>query len=210
MTVDKTKIYRIIHKKNLPLCIQHGLCAPNFSPSQSKQTYHNIFDSNVQEARARKQIPINPERTLHDYVPFYFCPRSVMLYTINAKGYADQRDIIHLVLYAEDIRDSGKEFLITDRNARSETALFYDNFDAIRRELDWGAIRENKWGDCYNPPFDTKARKQAEFLVYQEVPWRFAAGVAVMDTSAEDSVKSVLASFGQSNIPVKIKRDWYY
>lgn len=133
-----------------------------------------------------------------------------MLYTLHVKGYANQRDIVHLVLYAEDIRDAEKEFLITDRNARSDTALFYDKFDAIHNELDWQAIRENKWGDYYSPPFDTKAKKQAEFLVYKNVDWNYIVGIAVMDISTENNVRAILASCGQSNISIQVKRDWYY
>lgn len=208
--MDKTMIFRIVHKDNLPLCIKHGLCAPNYSPSSSSASYHNIFNPDVQAARAQKQIPNNPARKVHDYVPFYFCPRSVMLYTLNAMRYANQRDIVHLVLYAEDIRDAGKEFLITDRNARSDAALFYDKFDAIHNELDWQAIREDKWGAYYSPPFDTKARKQAEFLVYKNVEWIFIVGIAVMDISTENNIRAILASCAQSSISVQVKRDWYY
>lgn len=52
--------------------------------------YTNIAHQNIQDRRAYRQVPFDPGGVLHDYVPFYFAPRSPMLYTIsrgNVVGY---------------------------------------------------------------------------------------------------------------------------
>ena len=39
----------------------------------------------IKERRARKIVPIVPGETLADFVPFYFAPRSPMLYAMSKK-----------------------------------------------------------------------------------------------------------------------------
>ena len=69
----------------------------------------NIAYEGIQDRRARTQVPLAMGGVLHDYVPFYFAPRSPMLFTIN-KGnvpnyQAGQTPILHLVSNAFDIEE---------------------------------------------------------------------------------------------------------
>ncbi len=55
--------------------------------------------------------PFGPSGTLDDHVPFYFAPRSPMLYSIHG-GYVEgyvvgQRSVIHLVSSAEAVSAAG-------------------------------------------------------------------------------------------------------
>ena len=74
-----------------------------------------LSSSGVQGRRAVKTVPVAPKGTLHDYVPFYFAPRSPMLMTINSGNVAGcdyrQDDIVHLVSQAQTVRDGGHQFV---------------------------------------------------------------------------------------------------
>ena len=59
--------------------------------------------------------------TLADYVPFYFAPRSPMLYTIhggNVAGYTEgQKPVVHLVSSVDAAVALGKPWCFTDGHA---------------------------------------------------------------------------------------------
>jgi hypothetical protein len=95
-----TKVYHITDKTNLPTILHHqGLYSKNKAKSLD-MNHRNIAYEGIQERRAGITVPITPDGTLHDYVPFYFAPRSPMLYAIKfgrITGYNGcQEDIIYL------------------------------------------------------------------------------------------------------------------
>lgn len=53
------------------VCYEKGIC------------FENIAHSSIQNRRELKRIPVFPNGNLHDYVPFYFAPKSPMLYSIH-------------------------------------------------------------------------------------------------------------------------------
>jgi len=60
-----------------------------------------IAYQHIKDRRARKRVPAGPGGTVADYVPFYFAPRSPMLYAITrglVPGYdGGQSSVVHLV-----------------------------------------------------------------------------------------------------------------
>lgn len=81
---EAARIFRITHVSNLPWIFDHGLhCKnsviqdPNFIP---------IGMAELIEKRSGRSVSIGPGGTLSDYVPFYFTPRSIMMYHIKT-GY---------------------------------------------------------------------------------------------------------------------------
>jgi len=59
----------------------------------------DIAYQQIQGRRALKAIPIAPRGTLHDYVPFYFAPRSPMLMTINSAAMSPDAIIARTTSY---------------------------------------------------------------------------------------------------------------
>jgi hypothetical protein len=56
----------------------------------------SIAYEGIQQRRSEIEIPIPPYGILHDYIPFYFAPRSPMLYAIHKGmilGYSVDRKI---------------------------------------------------------------------------------------------------------------------
>lgn len=71
--------FRILHIDNMPHVMKYGL-VHNDSPFAS-DSFVPIGDMSVMDARSTKQLPDGS--FLSEYIPFYFGPRSPMLYNIQ-------------------------------------------------------------------------------------------------------------------------------
>jgi len=71
-----------------PIANLAGICEARALLSQNLGTlvgidYQNIAHQGAQGARSIKSVPNPPGGQVHDYVPFYFAPRSPMLLAIE-------------------------------------------------------------------------------------------------------------------------------
>lgn len=141
---------------------------------------------------------------LGDYVPFNFCPRSVMLYVVH-KGHSNYRggqgDIVHLVSRVSLATKLGRPWAFTDRHAELAHALHYDDLSQLD-EVPWQAIGSTYWPEV-------REERQAEFLVHEFFPWTAVEEVAVMSVATETKVDRALRGAAHSPV-VKVRRDWYY
>ena len=127
-----TPIYHITHARNLPLILENGGLLAYNQLSQQDIGYENIAYQNIRDRRADTPVPLPPGGNLHDYIPFYFAPRSPMLYTINrgnVEEVQDQRQIIHLVAYAQDVQAASIEFLFTDGHGIMVFTEYFNQLD---------------------------------------------------------------------------------
>lgn len=83
---DPTPIYHITPINNLTGILAAGGLNCNSTLRRDRTAYTNIAHDHIQDRRSHTFVPLAPGGTLHDYVPFYFAPRSPMLYSI-ATGY---------------------------------------------------------------------------------------------------------------------------
>lgn len=150
-------------------------------------------------------------------VPFYFCPRSIMLYLIFQANHPEltyrggQGPIVHLesdlrqaVAWAEA---SGKRWAFTLSNAGAR--YFEDRADLAKlREIKWSAVHAQQWsGNGVSP--SVKEGKQAEFLVENSFPWELVSRIGVQSRLVYNQVNTALQK--ASHRPqVEIKPDWYY
>jgi hypothetical protein len=210
--MNPTRIYHITHINNLPSIIQHnGLYSDNLSNERGLQP-RSIAHHHIKERRARRLVPYAAGGTLADYVPFYFAPRSPMLFAIHRgqvpvynKG---QRDIIHLVSTVEAVLQSGVPFAFTDGHADIAYSQFFDNLDALAQHVDWSLMRERYWNNTAQDG-DRKRRRQAEFLIYQHVPWALIQQIGVIDRQRQQQVEALIAQLAHCP-QVLIQRNWYY
>ncbi|BDG20637.1 type II toxin-antitoxin system toxin DNA ADP-ribosyl transferase DarT [Thermus thermophilus] len=198
-----TRIYHITHLENLEGILQKGGLLPQ---SQRPPTRQNVAYGHIQARRAEVVVPVGPRGKLHDYVPFYFCPRSPMLYAIHT-GWTEyqggQRPILHLVSTAQRVAEERLPFVFTDRHAAVRYVRFFHKLEHLKA-LDWEAIHSFDWRN-------TRERKQAEFLVKGLFPWRLIEEIGVIDEGIKAKVESVLARFpGLPHPPVQVRRSWYY
>lgn len=206
-----TPIYHITHVRNLPAILASGGLACASALRQHGVAYADIAHEHIQDRRATTPVPCGPGGVLHDYVPFYFAPRSPMLYSnhrgnvpSNAEG---QRPIVHLVTTAQRMQALGVSFAFTDGHGTMEITDFYDDLTALG-QVDWAIMRARYWSDT-DEDSDRRRRRQAEFLVRAHVPWTAIEVVGVIDEPTRAAVLQALA--GVDYRPrVVVRRDWYY
>jgi hypothetical protein len=172
--------------------------------------YASIAYNSIQQQRAAKPVPCGPGGSLHDYVPFYFAPRSPMLYTIN-KGnvpcQGGQENIVHLVTTAQHVAARGIGFAFTDGHGIMAYTEFFDDL-ADLGEIDWTLMGSKYWHDT-DADGDRKRRRQAEFLVHHQLPWADISHIVVRSNARIQQVAQIIA--GCVHKPqVVVKTAWYY
>jgi len=208
--LSPTNIYHITSLENLPSIIENDLLA-NSSCSNCRIKYSSIAHSNIQDKREITKVTITPYGNLHDYVPFYFAPRSPMLYTIsrgNVEGYkGDQRQIIHLVSSVQVVISRNIPFVFTDGHAIMHLTNFY-NKETDLEYIDWQIMEEKYWCDT-NEDGDRKRRRQAEFLVHRSFPWSLVDQIGSIGKEIAEQVNNyILNSVHKPEIV--INKNWYY
>src|SRR5437867_690498 len=81
LTPENGLIFRITHIRNVPWILDHGLHCAN-SDVQDPE-FVSIGNPDLIVKRAAREVPVPPNGTLGDYIPFYFTPLSPMLYNIK-------------------------------------------------------------------------------------------------------------------------------
>lgn len=204
-------IYHITHIDNLESILSEGgLLAYNVM-LETQTNYTNIAYENIQDRRATIRVPCGGGGVLHDYVPFYFAPRSPMLYTINrgnVKSYTQgQSTVIHLVSYVENIEVAGLSFVFTDGHAVMAFTDFFDDLNYLSA-IDWDVMESRYWNDT-NEDNDRKRRRQAEFLVRYFFPSQLIIEIGVMNSTIKTQVENILQNFTHQP-SVIVRNNWYY
>lgn len=142
-----------------------------------------------------------------EFVPFYYSPRSVMLYTVNTgapgRPAGCQKTIVHLVTDSDALIALGREWAISDGNAGAAHTSFYNNVGAFD-QLDWPSIEATYWQGKQH-------QKCAEFLVKDFVPWSAIKGVGCYDEEVAEEVRRVVEAGADPHRPlIAVKREWYY
>jgi hypothetical protein len=102
-----TSIYHITHIDNLVSILNSGGLISCSELRQQQTNYTDVAHQTIQDKRAAKPVMCIVRGVLHDYVPFYFAPRSPMLCSIHYnRGKNYQKEVLHLVSQAEVIKAS--------------------------------------------------------------------------------------------------------
>ena len=208
------KIYHIAHVDRLPSIISDGHLWSHAEVSRRTRgdTGPTIGMASIKEMRLTlRQLNSHPGLYVGQCVPFYFCPRSVMLYLIwrandPRLGYrGGQEPIVHLeadlretVAWAEQNR---LRWAFTLSNAASG---YFEDRAALTQlnELDWDAIAAREWRAC-------KENKQAEFLVEHSFPWQLVSRIGVGSQRVVGQVSEALRQ-AEHRPALEVQPDWYY
>lgn len=215
---EQPKIYHILHVDRLPSIIadEHLWCDAEIIKRTLPGT---TIGMNHIKQRRLKELLLTSHADLHvgDCVPFYFCPRSVMLYIIHQGNdpaltfRSGQGSIIHL---EADLQTSvawaaqcNRRWAFTLSNAGAY--YFEDRSDLAQlTEIDWQSVHANRWGG--NGIASTiKEHKQAEFLMEYSFPWHLVERIGVYSQSILQQVTSSLPATGHRP-QVEITQAWYY
>jgi hypothetical protein len=174
-------------------------------------SHKSIAYDSIMQRRNNTVVPCSPGGTLLDYVAFYFCPRSPMLYTISRDNVAglsgSQESIISIVSSTQDIQSAGLDFVFTDGHGIMTFTKFFNNLSDLN-QVDWELMKSRYWNDTIDEP-DRKRRRQAEFLVFERFPLNHANAIAVKTQRMKRQVDSLLKKLNCS-IAVYVRPNWYY
>ena len=212
MILVNTLVYHITHISNLPSIVQGGGLKSVNRLRRESTGYRDIAYESIQERRARTMVPCAAGGVLHDYVPFYFGPRSPMLFTLsqgNVQQYqGKQWEIITLVSTAEAIAASARAFVFTDGHPVLAFSEFYDDLAQVPKVIDFQLMKSKYWFDTKEEP-DRMRRRQAEFLVHDMMPWELIIGAGVQTTEAQAAVAKILPEMAAAD-RVRLRPQWYY
>lgn len=207
------KIYHIAHVDRLASIVADGelRCDTVMSGLSGRGT--TIGMGSIKSSRMTRLVTCHPGDTVAEYVPFYFCSRSVMLYLIHKANHPElayrggQGPIVHLeadLAAAMDWADAhGRRWAFSLSNA----AAAYAQFRSDRTDLDqikWDAVAARDWRAS-----DVREGKQAEFLMHMSFPWPLVTRIGVGSTSVYGQVQTILANAGHRPV-IELKTDWYY
>jgi hypothetical protein len=205
-----TAVYHITHVDNLASMAQTGVIRCDRGCSAQGIRPVSIAYAGLKARRADWHVKVARRGTLADYVPFYYAPRSPMLYAINGgfvAGYEEgQAEVAHLVLAAEDIAAPGT-FAITDGHAATPLTTQYEDLRDLEK-ISWPIMHEKYWRDT-DDDGDRKRRRQAEFLVWSAVPFEAVRVIGVMTATIAERVHAALADSAHTP-SVVVRSDWYY
>lgn len=206
-----TGIYHITHIRNLPNIIKDGGLWCDHVVSERNLAHVSIAHQHIKDRRSAKQVPCSAGGTLADYVPFYFAPRSPMLYAIhrgNVVGYqGGQAAVLHLVSSAEKVAKAKLPFTFTDGHAPMDISRFFDDTRHLD-QIDWQIMKETYWADTIEDG-DRSRRRQAEFLVHQFFPLHLIEEIGVINKTVARDV-SILFKTKVRKPVLKIAPAWYY
>ena len=167
--------------------------------------------SSIKQRRLSNGLSSHPGLQVGQCVPFYFGPRSVMLYVIHMSNHPEltyrggQDPILHLeadlrrtVSWADGIK---RRWAFTSSNAGSSYFDDYAGLGDLKR-IDWAAVQARQW-------VAVKEKKQAEFLVETSVPWELFARIGTQSRVVQRRVLELLEA-STHRPTVEIKQDWYY
>ncbi len=211
MSIDKICLYRMTHIDNIPHVLQYGIVHRS-SPNRSS-CFVSIGDKSLIDYRNTKSVFVGSKTiVLGDFIPFYFGVRMPMLYVIQHGGnYVEKarkaEEIVYVVVPLKEIVESGSLYYFSDGHATDSLTTFYDANDIkeLPSIIDWDAVKSRFWsGDGIET--DIKRRKQAEFLVKEDLPANSIVGFVCYN----DNAKSKLVSYGIVENIIKVFPNAYY
>lgn len=198
------------HVDNIPHILEFGIT--HRKSENGNPNYVSIGDSSLIDNRNSKKVNFDTESIiLGDFIPFYFGFRTPMLYVIQKGGNLVPRkiapdSIIYCVTSLQKMLDSSVGFYFTDGHATNNFTKFYkkESLFEIDKLIDFQAINNKYWID--ENDLDLKRRKEAEFLVKNDLPKDAIIGFVCFNESA----KNRLLEIGVDSSLIVIKPNYYF
>ena len=208
------KIYHIVHVDRLSSILADGCLWSDAVISQRTNNGPMIGLINIKQRRLHKALDSYPDLHVGDCVPFYFCPRSVMLYLIHCRNtelayQGGQEPIIHLqadfnqVIAWANSQNPPVRWAFTGSNAGSNYFEDFNDLNLLNNKINWSAVNANYWQDQ-----NIKEGKQAEFLLENQFPWHLIEHIGVHPSHYTQVVNALQGQ--QHRPPVTIEHTWYY
>jgi hypothetical protein len=211
------KIYHIVHVDRLASIVADGCLWSDAMMVERQGVGTTIGMSNI-KARRLNELNLSCHLFLRvgQCTPFYFCPRSVMLFLIYRRSEelaykGGQEPIVHLEadLHAtiDWAQQNNQRWAFTLSNAGAY--YFEDRADIAKLgEINWDAVQTHKWSGN-GVSRSVKEGKQAEFLIERAFPWHLVERIGVHSQAFVSPVSNAMQ--GAAHRPrIEIRREWYY
>ena len=208
---SEPKIYHIAHVDRLASIVSQARLWSDVEIQRRGRPGTTIGMSDIKQRRLTNSLSSHVGLFVGDCVPFYLCPRSVMLYVIHMANHPSlayrggQGPIVHLqadlhetIAWADE---NQLRWAFTLSNAGS--SYFQDYCDVAQLDkIDWDAVRATQWRD-------RREEKQAEFLLESSFPWTLVRRIGVHSDRVGQQVQEAMRGAGYQP-PVERRRNWYY
>ncbi|WP_221933733.1 type II toxin-antitoxin system toxin DNA ADP-ribosyl transferase DarT [Aeromicrobium piscarium] len=198
--------------EHLASILREGLCSDTIA--QDGLTQVEIGNRSIEDQRRHRVVNVGHGGVVADYVPFYFAPRSPMLYAIhrgNVPTYSEGCDrLIYLATSVESLTSQGLPVVLSDRNAAAAVAEFleYDGDPLPEDFIDWPLMRATYWNSSPEQP-DRRERRMAECLVHGRVPAHALEFIVTKSEAVCAEAREILHSAGV-DLPVHVRTSWYF
>ncbi len=208
------KTYHITHVDNLVAIVREGVLLSDATMLTRGGPSVAIGMSEIKRRRIEDiMVSCHPGTKVGDYVPFYFCPRSVMLHLIWRANHPDlsyrggQGPIVHLEADMHEViewaQGQARRWAFSLSNAGAYYVQVRDRLDQLD-QVNWIAVATMDFRSA-----DMKEGKQAEFLVHGSFPWELVQRIGVNSVETKMRAEASLAH-ASHRPPVEILRHWYY
>lgn len=171
----------------------------------------DVGDPDVKARRRTLHVPLHPGGVPADYTPFYFAPRSPMLFKISRGGvqhYSDGQDpLVYLVTDMQVVKDHGLAYVFSDGNCGSAFTEYFSE-DSDLDKVDWDIMQEQWWRNTPEDG-DRMRRRMAELLVHHKLPCDAVLGFAARNEERTKALREILDEV-RWNKPVVVQPGWYY
>lgn len=207
------KIYHITHVDYLDGILRDGVIFPDSVMAANGGRASSIGMTTIKDRRLRLPVSCHPGTCVGEYVPFNFCPRSVMLYVIARANHPElayrggQGPIVHLeadlaesVAWADRV---GRRWAFTTANAGAGYVDFFSDYGRLDA-VDWEAVASDDFRSA-----QVKEAKQSEFLMGESFPWELVRRIGVRSNDMHARVEAALAGAGHKPV-VEVRPLWYF
>lgn len=209
----KPRIYHIVHLDRLASILADQRLISDAEMASRSDSGTTIGMSSIKARRLQLEVDCHPGTHVGGYVPFYFCPRSIMLFVIHKANHPElsyrggQEPIVHL---EADLReavawaDAAKRlWAFSLSNAGARYTQFRSSLTRLG-EINWASVASTNFQDP-----GIKESKQAEFLMHRSFPWHLVRRIGTHSQAVGGQVMQIMA--GVAHRPaVQAMPGWYY
>lgn len=208
-----SKIYHITHADNIASIVAANQLRCDMAITAAGGPPVSIGMGHIKGSRFRRPVPCHPGDMVAEYVPFNFCPRSVMLYLIYMANHPQltyrggQGPIVHLQADMDQVVGWADKARVRWAATQSNAAAAYAEFICSKADL-----HRIPWDDVANNDFRTekvKEGKQAEFLLHGGLPWDLVVRIGVRSMVIKSQVEAAMAT-AVHRPAVTIEPSWYF
>jgi hypothetical protein len=210
---EPTRIYHITHVENLGSITATGGLLSDAEMIARGGPQVAVGMSDIKRRRLDLELKCHAGDKVGEYVPFFFCPRSVMLYILrmgNRPGLTylgGQGPMVHLEIDVkraiEWAAEEGVRWAFTNGNAAIAYTDFFSAEDDLE-QVNWDAVAANDFRNSR-----VREAKEAEFLVKRFVPWELVERVGVHSETVSEEA-AVAIGPGGHRPSVEVCRGWYF